>query len=107
MLVFGGIVLSIESHGALLAVWIVKAQRFPLGVCDNPRVSQKCPLLVALSRLELAVKPALPIVIQPIHLANTSAIVLEDDGSWIQIRSRDNIGHLRGVLQARFKNPRT
>src|SRR2546421_1115039 len=60
----GGIISSLQSHGALLAVWIIKAQRFPLRVCDDPRVSQKCPDVGAFPRLELAVKLTLPVVIE-------------------------------------------
>src|ERR1051325_2029366 len=107
-ILFGlGLISSLQSHGALLAVWIIKAQRLSLGVCDDPRVSQECPHVAALPRLELAVTPALPVVIEPIHLPNASAVVLEDDGSSIQLGYRSNLCHLGGVFQARFENPRT
>ena len=39
----GRIISSLQSHRALLAVWIIKAQRIFLCVCYHPRVTQVCP----------------------------------------------------------------
>src|SRR6185369_8800670 len=65
---------SPQSHGALLAVWIIKGQGISVGVCDHPRVTQVCSYLAVLPGLELAVRLALPVFIEPINLPKTSAV---------------------------------
>jgi len=65
-------------------------------------VTQVCPYLAALPRLELAVRLAFPVFTEPINLPNIRAVVLEDNGNWNQVRSRSNLCNLGGVLPALF-----